>query len=254
MSDPSFASFYAASQSNYYDCSRWTTARGMMLSPCPGGTAFTAIMNAGRSAFETGELKEISYLRLGGITFNGQTGGVLPFTSFQSTAPNRFSSAETLSQTPQAQNFTIALPLQGLTARVNCAEVSSNPVSDTGVSCNSKTPFAANGPAPSLRMRAGYCPSSNTSGGYDFHMRFFGDYVHVDGTTRHNEFLSCSVVPVTGLQRGLVYTSSDDSSWVGKNLVQQGVYPPALFEHILNTIASLANIFGQVSPSSGSEA
>lgn len=58
MTSPSFASFYNANTAggtgggSYYDCSRWAQVRGLMVSPCPAGTAFTATTYAGRSHFE----------------------------------------------------------------------------------------------------------------------------------------------------------------------------------------------------------
>lgn len=55
MTSPSFASYYntnTGTGGSYYDCSRWTAIRGLMVSPCPAGTAFTATTYAARSHFE----------------------------------------------------------------------------------------------------------------------------------------------------------------------------------------------------------
>lgn len=56
MTSPSFASFYqrntAPGTGRYYDCYRWTPIRGISVSPCPAGTAFTATTYAGRARFE----------------------------------------------------------------------------------------------------------------------------------------------------------------------------------------------------------
>lgn len=52
MTTPSFADFCNSNLDTYYDCSRWTSIRGLMVSPCPAGTAFTATTYAGRAQYE----------------------------------------------------------------------------------------------------------------------------------------------------------------------------------------------------------
>ena len=61
MTSSSFASYYAdAADSGMYNCGRWTQVRGLMLSPCPAGTAFTNSMFAGGAHFEKEELGALS--------------------------------------------------------------------------------------------------------------------------------------------------------------------------------------------------
>lgn len=205
MTSAQFAAFYegatAGTNPAYYDCSRWTSVRGLVLSPCPAGTGFSSIIAAGRSELESAGFGELSCkplkrrplartrvdqislatlldLRLGNLSFAGWADGVLPYTSFKSGDSNAFDSAADLKRIPHPlQNTSIHFIQQGFKPNVTCFADTTSPIDPTtgALACNSETPTTTLNPP--LRMKAGFCESRPSNGSYAMYMRFFGDYV-----------------------------------------------------------------------------
>ena len=185
-------------------------------------------------------------VRLGLLTAVGSIRGTLPFTSFLSTEPNAFQSAQTVRRFPlKGQNYSIAFELQGFGATVACQDLPTSPILESGVICNPSTPASIN--APALHMRAAYCNSTTLPASYDFHMRFYGDYIHYDQNgNSHNENITCSITPTTTLEQA-VFRSLDNATWFPSNstISNNANVAPALFEHILQTLVTMMVTFGQ---------
>ena len=259
-----------------------------MLSPCPAGTAFTAIVYSGVAQYEgyfafnsacsrrrlltlvisfqrgtTGShmLRTSPSMtagaeadcircwldpRLGPATFARTTLGALPFTSFLSTDSNAVQTTETFRPFPlDSRKYSIALELQGIDLDISCSDLPTSPIGANGVACNPNTPSLINPPA--LHMRAAYCNSSTSSGSFDFHVRFYGDYVHVDDRGNpHNENITCSIIPRYTTLRSS-YTSPDRATWLTRSSTPAvaTALPTLLVEHILQTLVSMMVTFSQ---------